>query len=84
MAVLDGALIALVVLMTLGVIAGVLRMLSDQDGDGRPKGAPTGTVDATVGVPTIPPGAASGARSESWGCCSPPARSSARADCSVR
>jgi hypothetical protein len=42
MAVLDGALIALVVLLTLGVIAGVLRMLADQDGDGRPEGDPNG------------------------------------------
>jgi hypothetical protein len=41
MAVLDGALIALVVLLALGVIAGVLRMLADQDGDGRPEWGPS-------------------------------------------
>jgi hypothetical protein len=33
---LDGALIGLVMLLAIGVIAGVSRMLADEDGDGRP------------------------------------------------
>lgn len=36
MTILDGALIVLVLLLLLGVIAGVSRMLADEDGDGLP------------------------------------------------
>ena len=35
---LDAALIGLVVLIAIGVIAGVSRMLADEDGDGDPDG----------------------------------------------
>lgn len=36
MTLLDGALIGLVVLLAGGITAGILRMLADEDGDGRP------------------------------------------------
>lgn len=36
MALLDGVLIAIVLLLALAVIAGVSRMLADEDGDARP------------------------------------------------
>jgi hypothetical protein len=38
MTLLDGALIALVVLLVLGVVAVVSRLLADEDGDGHPDG----------------------------------------------
>lgn len=38
MTLLDGALIALVVILVIGVSAVIWRLLSDEDGDGHPDG----------------------------------------------
>ena len=38
MTLLDGALVALVVILVIGVIVLVTRMLADEDGDGHPDG----------------------------------------------